>query len=283
MSEEKLQSLVIPTVGHLLKKARKAQSLSLGAISKKLCISQRHLKSLEEDHENLVCDVYTLGFLKSYAQFLGLNEKDLTEQFKEQAIKPSSPQLPYPAPLPGKGLPTLPILSFSIFALIGIIAGWQWYGYSHSPISPPQEQKWTQASQPPPSASPVPVVVPKEPLTEELPHIIPVIQDVQPVELPVLEPQISLSPGAVILKVTEEAWVEVKDEEGNKIVSGIFKPGETYEFKNPKNLILKTGNAKGIQLISGEKILSFSENIGAVKSNIPLNPEKWVDQKQEPQ
>jgi cytoskeletal protein RodZ len=61
------------SIKQLLKDAREAQKLSIDDVAKKLRISKRHLRALENNDENLTCDVYNLGFLRSYATYLGLD------------------------------------------------------------------------------------------------------------------------------------------------------------------------------------------------------------------
>ncbi len=265
-----------PSAGQPLKAARLAQGIKLEEIAKKLRISKRHLIHLEEDQETLICDVYTLGFLKSYAQFLGLDDKDLCQQFKNKAISPPPPDFPFPAPLPGKGMPSFRILALSFCFFVVVTIGWEWYGYDRSPAhrqNDVQAQTMQVASASPKSTS---SSIPS-PLPEKLPHTFSVARRGEPLEGLVSPAPPSEPFQSVILKVTEESWIEVKDEEGNLILSQLFEPEESYEFKNPQNLILKTGNAKGIQLYSGEKTLTFPSVSGAVKSNISLDPEKWVE------
>ncbi len=271
MLENTLQENTIPSVGQILKSARLSRSLTLEEIAKKLRINKRHLSHLEEDQKDLVCDVYTLGFLKSYAQYLNLDEKDLIKRFKKVTLHPSTSSPPFPTPLPHKKLPHFRIFSFSLFAFIALCLGWEWFGYFNLPkyISKKEKRKEDQ------SIFNTKVRAPNlVPLREE--HL----QTSAPTEMgPSLTEHPSiLPPSSVLLKVTEEAWIEVKDQKENVILKRLFQPGENYEFENPHDLILKTGNAKGTVLIYGNKILSFPENAGTIRSNISLDPEKWVEQ-----
>ena len=277
MINEALQENTTPSVGEILKNTRIIQGLTLEDIANSLCIGKRYLIQLEEDYEKLVCDVYTLGFLRSYAQYLGLDVKEMSEKFKTQTVSPSSHPLTFPTPLPRKGIPNLRILGFSLLLLLAVLIGWRWFGYST--LTPhPREGREEDA--------PLPEIKAKveEPLPFQKP--LPLFQDVssvteaaEPIKKPAPISPLSASPPSVFLKITEEAWIEIKDKEGNVILSRLFKPGENYEFKDPGNLILKTGNTRGTHLTSGKKMHLFSINGGAVQSNIPLDPEKWVEQR----
>lgn len=133
MENPVVKELIPISVGQLLKEARQAHGLSLEAVSATLCISLHHLTKLEEDHESLVCDVYTLGFLRSYAKLLNLNGNSLIQKFKDQVspLKPS--EFILPAPLPERGMPghRILIISLALFALISTLAGFQWWRLHH--------------------------------------------------------------------------------------------------------------------------------------------------------
>lgn len=280
MLAEKIQPSENSTVGQLLKAARLSQALTLEVVAKELHISKRHLVQLEEDNEDLVCDVYTLGFLRSYAHFLGLDEKDLSAKFKNQASHPISPQLPFPAPLPGKGMPSFRIIGFSLFILVSIVIAWEWHRYSESPEAP-HEAEWIKSLQTPPVNVEAHLPPQDLPLPESPPLVTPAAEEIQSDKKVAPPPQTTLGHQSVILKATEEVWIEIKNNEGDVIISRLFKPDESYEIKDPHNLFLKTGNARGMQLISGDRSLTFPKNMGMVISNIPLDPEKWVDQRPE--
>ena len=246
------------SIKQLLKETRETQKLSIDDVAKKLRISKSYLRALESNDENLTCDVYTLGFLRSYAAYLGLDSESLCKELKEKAAPPQVSQISFPAPLPGKGMPSRKILALSFSVLLAIVGGWWWYENSTAP-----------APYTPPSPK-------EEPLAE--------VREEPPAELIKVEAQAPIGPilpsppEAVILKVSEQTWIEVKDKDGNVAVSRLFEPGESQAFKEPENLLLKTGNAKGTQLVYGDQTLSFETSQESVKSNIPLDPEKWVEQ-----
>jgi cytoskeleton protein RodZ len=264
-----------PSVGQLLKAARIARGLTLEAVSKNLCISQRQLISFEEDAVDLVWDVYTLGFLKSYAEYLGLDKDAISQKFKSQTVSSKPSAFTFSAPLPGRGIPSFRILAFSLLALLMIIIGWEWIEYYRVAPYVPKEMVFVEVL---PEAS----VKSEEPLLSHQEIVIPLQQTPFPAS-PILEAEEPLeepdSSQTVFLKTTEEAWIEVIDEKGNIIISRLFRPGDSYEFKTPQNLILRTGNVGGTHLSSGQRILTLVGKSGEVKGDIPLNPEKWLEKR----
>src|SRR3989338_2265291 len=269
-----------PSTKLSLKEARKEKGLSLEEVSKKLRISKLHLATLEAGTENLTCDVYTLGFLRSYATFLGLNGDEMCKKLREHAVPPSTPQMSFPAPLPGKGIPSWKVLVSSFCVLLAIIVGWKWSGNFNAPaMNPPPflEKESTLADAPEVVPPPAEAVIPSRnpPILAEMPPSLSENISTPPTTVE-KDPPLPSS-HSVILNTSEEDWIEVKDEEGNIILRRLFKPSETYEFEGSARLLLKTGNARGTHLISGEKTLSLDEAEGAIQSNIPLDPQKWVE------
>ena len=74
------------SVGSLLRNERLAQKGKLPEISENLRINHEHLKALEEDNANgLPGLAYAVGFIRSYADHLGLDAESLIAQYKSQA------------------------------------------------------------------------------------------------------------------------------------------------------------------------------------------------------
>lgn len=289
MTDQLLQNPTLDSVGKILKEARETQGIVLEEVAKILCISKRQLIKLESDHESLVCDVYNVGFLRSYAKLLNLNENGLIQKFKDQTTSFPSSHLVFPTPLSKKGMPSFRIIAVSLLALVSVIIGYEWLRTRNTlsfkqEIPLPTKTSVNLAIPSPPSQEFKPesnvaeaVAPPPEVIQSDLPEILPVSVTEEVSPKPLVDFSASLPSQPTLLKVTEDSWVEVKDDQGNTIVSRLFHPEETYQFDNSQNLLLKTGNARGIHLMSGEKQLTFPGNQGEVKSGISLNPEKWVD------
>ncbi len=108
------------TVGERLRKARTKRGEKLPQISDILRISERYLKAIEEyDLPALPEAVYTLGFVKTYAHYLGLDVDEVVANFKSDlSTKPKASILDFPVSVPNKGVPSL-----SVVAIAAIIAG----------------------------------------------------------------------------------------------------------------------------------------------------------------
>jgi len=77
------------TLGEKLKKLRSERRMSLGEASRQTRIQSKYLEYLEEgQYDKLPVDVYVRGFLRSYAEFLGVDDRILVRLYdKEQEIQ----------------------------------------------------------------------------------------------------------------------------------------------------------------------------------------------------
>ncbi len=118
----------ITKVGNLLKEMRIQKGLKISEISKKLCIRACYLEAIEESrYQDIPEFPYGAGFIRSYADFLGLNSSNIIELYKEETnINPDKniyvlePQAE--ATVPGKKY-----VLISILALGAVYFGWYFY------------------------------------------------------------------------------------------------------------------------------------------------------------
>jgi cytoskeletal protein RodZ len=83
MSEFKRRKLSPKTLSEILKNARKKKELSLEQAEEETKVRARYLRALEEGHyDALPNNVYALGFLSKYADFLGLPKEETLNLFK---------------------------------------------------------------------------------------------------------------------------------------------------------------------------------------------------------
>jgi len=76
--------------GALLKKAREDQELSIEDVEAKTTITRQYIEGLEnEKNDAFPGEPYMIGFLKLYADFLGLNSEDLLKLYNAKKIQES--------------------------------------------------------------------------------------------------------------------------------------------------------------------------------------------------
>jgi cytoskeleton protein RodZ len=82
-------------IGQQLREAREAKSLTLNQVSRDIRIRTRYLQALENgDLGELPSAVHVRGFLRSYADFLGLNAEELLDTLRQQGESTPSEQSP---------------------------------------------------------------------------------------------------------------------------------------------------------------------------------------------
>src|SRR5882672_6839830 len=75
----------LETVGQDLRAARLRRGDDLATVSKSLKIRKDHLEALEEDRlDSLPGKTYAIGFIRTYAHYLGLDAPALVERFKQE-------------------------------------------------------------------------------------------------------------------------------------------------------------------------------------------------------
>ncbi len=74
-------------VGLFLKYTRLNQKKTLDAVSKALCIRKIYIKSIEDSNFDELPPVpYGIGFIRSYAEYLGLNSEWIVQRYKEETM-----------------------------------------------------------------------------------------------------------------------------------------------------------------------------------------------------
>ncbi len=74
-----------PAVGELLQAAREKKGVDLYRAERDTKIRARHLSALEDgDYESLPGAVYTKGFLRNYAVYLGLDPEELVAKWRDE-------------------------------------------------------------------------------------------------------------------------------------------------------------------------------------------------------
>jgi cytoskeletal protein RodZ len=86
------------TLGEKLRKLRSEKRIALNEVSRITKIQAAYLEYLEEGmYEKLPADVYVKGFLRSYADFLGINEQILIKLYeKEKGIRKNVEENKFP-------------------------------------------------------------------------------------------------------------------------------------------------------------------------------------------
>ncbi|OSQ38286.1 hypothetical protein TMES_10365 [Thalassospira mesophila] len=114
-------------VGRLLRHTRTTHGQTIEGVSQLLRIRKVYLEAIENGHyDALPGGPYGLGFVKGYAEHLGLDGKEIVRRFKEESNAPVvRTQLTFPRPVQESRVPGGAMML--IAAVLGIVAYGGWY------------------------------------------------------------------------------------------------------------------------------------------------------------
>lgn len=235
---------VAATVGEQLKAAREAQGLSAKDIAASTRITLRHVQAIEDgDYNQLPGRPYALGFVRSYARAVSLDEKpiaDLVRQELQARIPRAEPRVIHqfevgdPAKTPSPLVNWLALLLFVAIVGMGLVFWRSTY--------------WPAA---------------------ELPSLI-TLDTPKPARPPVAAraPVKAVPAGPVVFTALEDGiWVKFYDGGGQQLFQKQLAKGESYTV--PANVAepkLWTGRPDALAItISGQPARRIAEKEGIVK------------------
>lgn len=303
-----------PNAGADLRAARERLGVELPEAAGQLRMSVTYLHALEEGRLSaLPASAYALGFLRSYASALGLDPEEMVRRFRAEAVAVGQKtELAFPAPVPERGLPAGAIMLLGIVLLGGVYAGWyRLSGEGRLPaetvapiperLAPLAEQAIPpiMAARPVPHAEPVPPTASGEPAMPA-PMISPSSAAAAPVN-PLAGNRAAANPSGqptattpapadpqgeqtrVIIRASADAWIQVRERGGAILVNRVLKPGESWPVPNRQGLTFTTGNAGGTEVVLDGAVVPGLGGSGAVRRDLPLDPEMLKDGKLAPQ
>lgn len=242
------------TVGMFLKYTRLNQKKTLDTVSKALCIRKIYIKALEESNFKELPPVpYGTGFIRSYAEYLGLNADRIVQCYKSEAMpQKNTDQNRNDKKVIEKHtkltIPNKKQISIGIIAVVLIYLAWLLLSCSPKKAEtaideyqPADEEQISDTD----SEKPInidEIITPPEAETEtpiEDNQI--TISDESYAEPPVVEeePQ-AASESRVVIKFNGESWFEVRDDQ--KVYDTGIKPkGYVYNVPDKTGLILSVG------------------------------------------
>lgn len=237
--------------GKLLKEARQKKNISLKEAEETTKIQRIYLQALEEeDLERLPEKVYTLGFVRTYARFLGLDPEPFVETLRARYSQ-NEPFFKEEVPLEkrGKAIKRLSPL-FILIIIIGLLTfAFVGLGYFIGFFPLTAEE---------PSPLPLPpgeVIEEKEENGEEETEEEPAEEEVIPQKLTV-ELMVPQKPGAI-------CWVRVKSD-GKTEFEGILEAGERRFFEAKEEMEIRMGDAGNLSITVNGQDLGIQGEAGSV-------------------
>ncbi len=309
-TDSKPKAPKITKVGAMLKEVRLNQGLKTADVAKKLCIRKIYLDAIEDSNYKEIPPLpYGIGFIRSYANYLGLNGENIVELYKEETNISEPNDIHVLEPQPEASMPGMQYIVISLLAIVLIYLGWSSLS-SNNEAETDIDVSQTDVQE---VEADVPVdagVIVVEDFNFEPPAEEAAVADEQPMNEEKVEEQIRVSEqsyaepvadntpvvdteksspentqktlpeqenatvsnipdNGVFIEVLKETWVEVKDD-SKLYLSKVLQKGDTYTVPEGKGMILSLGNYDGANVyINGVLTKVARPN---KKTNIALDP-----------
>lgn len=292
----------LETVGQDLRAARLRRGDDLATVSKVLKIRKDHLEAIEEDRlEQLPGRTYAVGFVRSYADYLGLDTQQCLERFKaEIAGRSDADNTPPVTVIDEDDQRRLP-QGWKIIA--GVIVLLMIYGayyvltstssMTSQPVTAPPPQlapkPIVQAAPPPAPVTPPPAPVPAPSAAGTAPPAAGTATPPGPAAPATAAPPAAapLPQGTiygqnnhsarVVLRVHTTTRVLVQGEDGMVYINRTLNPGDTYQVPNVVGLSLTTTNANAVEIDLDGESKGYAGKDSGVAEGLSLDPQSIVD------
>jgi cytoskeleton protein RodZ len=258
--------------GASFKKAREFRGITLDQIAKETRISTRFLAAIEDEEFHLLPGgVFNRGFIRSYAERVGLDPDQAIADYERLASVGEPSDIPSTENTPSTGRERH--LYPAAIAILAVAIGIFYFVTRES--RPVQTATQPPVSKPaPPVQQPAPApAAPAE--TAPDPNAIPVADQTPPptaVSAPTPAP-VTAPPRAATQALTldveahEQTWIKVTSD-GNSANAGgeILEPGMRRKFTAANSLYISIGNAAGCTLKINDKVMKPLGKSGQVKS-----------------
>jgi cytoskeleton protein RodZ len=141
-------------------------------------------------------------------------------------------------------------------------------GAQASPPTNPPPATPDRAANPPPSSAEATAVNPPAPANPTEAFAAPGPQADQPSRVL----GAADAPSRIIVRATADSWVQIRDAARTVLFTGVLKPGDTYRVPDRPGLVLRAGNAGGLDILIDGKPTPPLGRKGAVR-NVELDPQ----------
>lgn len=282
-------------LGKMLRDAREAQGISLAEAEVQTRIRQKFIAAMEAEEWSLLPnDVTTRGFLRKYVTYLGLEEEAVLQRFQSQASAPAQPAIESPAErevdyrpiemdLSSAQRRAIPWGWIGAAVVLLALAGVALYIYFYQPnfianlLSLPRSLPSpsdvialeptntptatvevnrvtaTPTATPDSTATPTPTSVQAAQPAATTPITV-VVE-----ETPVVETPDAQSADQILLDlaIVARSWVRLVVD-NSLALEAVLEPGELRSFEASDSIILRTGNAAGVDAtLNGQTLPPF--------------------------
>lgn len=231
-------------IGPSLREARTRRGFSPADVHKAVRIRERYLTALEEERwEMLPGDAYTKGFLRTYAEFLGLNGQLYIDEYNARiAQRDEEPLVPDVLKKPGRASAILFRTIGAVIVVGAAIGGLVVWRHAGSPARPTIDAAAA-------ASKPVHHHVAAAPTTK-----------------PAVAPKPTFT---VIRAVRDRSWLSVRlgGPSGKEIFRGTLEPGHVLEYGLGHAIWMRMGRPLALDIKIGKSLV---EGLPAAPTNVVL-------------
>jgi cytoskeleton protein RodZ len=252
-------------IGATLREARERQGLELTQVERDLKIRARQLQALEEERFDwLPGEAYTRSFLRTYADYLGLEWQLYLAEYDSRfrRLDDDTPIVPNRRPTRTRprrgGRRALAVAGVAAVAVVVGLAAWQLGGGKPPtvPVAAPAKPPAVQHR-----------IVPK-PGPRPVAHR---VAAPKPKSKPAAAPKPRLTGEIVLTTANGPCWILVRrgSADGKQLYLGIVKPGKTISFRG-KRLWVRLGAPAALRTVVNGKVLRLPSRGAPI--NLLLTP-----------
>ncbi len=297
-------------VGDVLRHQREALKLDLDDISTKLRIRKEHLEAIETNQlKALPAEAYAIGFIRTYANHLGLDEAVLVSNFKMQLnggtrVSFNFPDLEEKREIPGMalaiGLMVLVLLAYMFIAFLNnaqIITGEkgkETFQAVQSELRQAESEprgtvpdvkndanETSEANETSKTSEKITELATKQkqPVADALPDLPQTPSAGEDNTLPTPPKKLEATPLSPVFSIRArgETWMRIVSEEGRILFSSIILEGETFAFPKGEKFRLATQNAGRLEYVIDGKAVGLVGARGQTLSNRQINMPRLLE------
>jgi cytoskeletal protein RodZ len=247
-----------------LKSSRESKNITIEEAAKTLHVSVVILKNLENGElDKLANDVFTIGHIRTYLKWLGINPYLIIGDFKNvQNTELKSKNLKINVPYGFKlSKFTVSLISLILFILIILI---------YKNLNKAEQLPYV-------SPSNIQDSLKEDKITNLKVKNAPEINNTSKEDLDEesnsksMPENVALENNYIHIKAIEDTWIEIQRNNSEVLITKIIKKDEKIKIPYEKDLILVTGNAGSIIIHINGKTINNIGMPGEVKRNISLN------------
>jgi cytoskeleton protein RodZ len=269
------------TAGAVLASARKALRLSVADVARQLKLTPQQVEALEADrYERLPGRVFARGFLRNYAQLVGIDPQPLLRSIERDIPRPDLVELRAPSEtvIPHADSARWPFYSaLTAFIIVGLLAVYE-FGFNEPahrtlpvPVVAPEGASETgaPASRNVDDEKAVDPAAPSSPVATEAVLAHASAQDAGAGE-PRTAKRGSAAERQLDLRFDQDSWVEIRDGNNKVIFSKLTRAGRQEQVTGTPPFRVTVGNARGVRLKYEDKPVDLAPHTGVAVARLTL-------------